>query len=217
MQIAFLLYDRFAALDVVGPFEVFANMPGIDTVLVAEQPGPVNNENGACQLVAQAALEDVTAPDIVVVPGGTPPPSLLTHEPILDWLREVHGRTQLTTSVCTGALLLGAAGLLDGVRATTHWAARDKLADLGADVVAERVVTEGKIVTAAGVSAGIDMAFTVLARTHGDAAAQAVQLGLEYDPQPPFDSGAKEKAFADTVALVTAVLEARAAEVAQAA
>src|SRR5512134_2294793 len=160
MQIAYLLYDRFTALDITGPHDVLNSVPGNESIFVAEEPGPVRNESDTLSLVADASTEEVRSPDIVVVPGGFGTRALLDREPLLDWIREVHETTTWTTSVCTGSLLLAAAGLLDGVPATTHWLARDLLAELGADPVAERVVEHGKILTAAGVSAGIDMALT---------------------------------------------------------
>lgn len=208
MQIAFLLYDRFTALDIVGPYDVLGRMPGADSVFVSQRPGPVRNESGSLGLVADRSLEEVARPDIVVVPGGFGTRLLLDHEPLLGWLRQVHESTTWTTSVCTGSLLLAAAGLLDGVPASTHWLARDRLASLGAQPVPDRVVRRGKIIAAAGVSAGIDMALRLAALIHGDAVAQAIQLGIEYDPQPPFDAGAPEKAPPDVLASVTATMRA---------
>jgi transcriptional regulator GlxA family with amidase domain len=204
MQIAFLLYERFTALDVTGPYDVLNSMPGAEPVFVAETPGPVRNESGTLALVADRALEEVPRPDVVVVPGGFGTRVLLRHEPVLGWLRRAHETTAWTTSVCTGSLLLAAAGLLDGAPATTHWLVRDTLASLGARSIPKRVVRHGKIITAAGVSAGIDMALELVALIHGDAVAQAVQLGLEYDPQPPFDAGSAEKAPPEVVEAVTA-------------
>ena len=209
MQIAYLLYDRFTALDITGPHDVLNSVPGSESIFVAEVAGPVRNESDTLSLVADAAIDEVRSPDIVVVPGGFGTRSLLNHEPLLDWLRETHETTTWTTSVCTGSLLLAAAGLLDGVPATTHWLARDLLAELGAEPVAERVVEQGKIVTAAGVSSGIDMALTLVQRMHGDEVAQAVQLGIEYDPAPPLDAGSPEKAPQAIVDLVTAAFEAQ--------
>lgn len=208
MQVAFLLYPNFGALDVIGPFDVLGLVPGNETILVAQQRGPIPNERAGCEIVAQATVEEVTEPDIVVVPGGLTTEADLNNPAILDWLREIHPKTQYTTSACNGALLLGSAGLLDGVRATTHWLARQKLATYGAEVVNERVVQDGKILTAAGVSAGIDMALQLLRLTHGDQVAKTIQLGLEYDPQPPFDEGSKEKASPEAIAAVQAGLEA---------
>jgi transcriptional regulator GlxA family with amidase domain len=209
MQIAYLLYDRFTALDITGPHEVLNSVPGNESIFVAERAGPIRNESDTLSLVADASLAEVPNPDILVVPGGYGTRALLEHEPLLGWIREVHETTTWTTSVCTGALLLAAAGLLDGAPATTHWLARDLLAQLGAKPVAERVVEHGKIVTAAGVSAGIDMALTLVQRINGDEVAQAVQLGIEYDPEPPLDAGSPEKAPEPVVELVTAAFEAQ--------
>ncbi len=208
MQVAYLLYDRFTALDVTGPHEVLNSVPGTESIFVAETAGPVRNESATLSLVADRSIQDVTSPDIVVVPGGFGNRMLLEHEPLLEWIREVHETSQWTTSVCTGSLLLAAAGLLDGAPAATHWLARDALAGLGAKPVPDRVVEHGKIITAAGVSAGIDMALRLVQRIHGDVAAQAVQLAIEYDPQPPFDAGSPEKAPSE---VVDAVREAFAA------
>lgn len=209
MQIAYLLYDRFTALDITGPHEVLNSVPGNESIFVAEERGPVRNERDTLSLLADASLDEVPSPDIVVVPGGFGTRALLDYEPLLDWLRSVHETSTWTTSVCTGSLLLGAAGILDGVPATTHWLARDLLAELGAEVVTERVVQEGKIVTAAGVSSGIDMALWLVQQINGDEVAQAVQLGIEYDPEPPLDAGSPEKAPQPIVELVTAVFAAQ--------
>lgn len=209
MQLACLLYDRFTALDIIGPYDVLNSLPDLDPVFVAERTGPVRNESGTLALVADASLEEVPRPDVVVVPGGLGTRALLEHAPLLEWLRGVHATTVWTTSVCTGALLLGAAGLLDGVPATTHWLARDLLASLGARVVKDRVVESGKIVTAAGVSSGIDMALRLVQLMHGDEAAQAVALGIEYDPVPPVDAGSPDKAPPTVVELVRAAFAAR--------
>jgi len=209
MQIAYLLYDRFTALDITGPHDVFNNVPGNEAVFVAEKPGAIRNESDTLSLIADASLDEVKSPDIVVVPGGFGNRALLEHEPLHEWIRTVHENTLWTTSVCTGALLLAAAGLLDGAPATTHWLARDLLAELGANPVPERVVQHGKIVTAAGVSSGIDMALWLVQQINGEEVAQAVQLGIEYDPQPPLDSGSPEKAPQPIVDLVTATFQAQ--------
>jgi transcriptional regulator GlxA family with amidase domain len=214
MQVAYLLYDRFTALDVTGPHDVFNSVPGNEAIFVAEQAGPVRNESDTLSLVADASLDDVRSPDIVVVPGGFGNRMLLEHEPLHEWIREVHETSTWTTSVCTGALLLAAAGLLDGAPATTHWLARERLAELGAKPVPDRIVEHGKIVTAAGVSSGIDMALHLVEKINGPEVAQAVQLGIEYDPQPPLDAGSPEKAPPEIVELVTSVFEAREAEAA---
>jgi putative intracellular protease/amidase len=209
MQIAYLLYDRFTALDIVGPHEVFNSVPGNQSIFVAEERGPVRNESDTLSLVADASIEEVRSPDVLVIPGGFGTRALFDHEPLLEWIREVHETSTWTTSVCTGALLLAAAGLLEDAPATTHWLARELLAELGGRPVPDRVVEHGKIVTAAGVSAGIDMALTLVQRINGDEVAKAVQLGIEYDPNPPLDAGSPEKAPEEIVELVRAVFAAQ--------
>lgn len=194
MQIAIPLFERFTALDAIGPYEVLSRLPGAQVTFVAKHPGQLRTDNGMLGLAADAALADIPRPDVIVVPGGQGTRALLADEELLGWLRAAHETTQWTTSVCTGALLLAAAGLLDGLEATTHWAARDLLDSLGARYVEQRVVERGKIVTAAGVSAGIDMALGLAARIAGDEVAQAIQLYIEYDPQPPFDAGTPARA-----------------------
>ncbi|MFE4857020.1 DJ-1/PfpI family protein [Streptomyces sp. NPDC056670] len=201
MQIAILLYDRFTALDAVGPYEALSRLPGAETVFVAERAGAVRNDSGSLRLVAERSLADVVRPDIVVVPGA-PSEAVEPHlggGPLLDWLRKVDVMTTWTTSVCTGSLLLGAAGLLRGRRATSHWLALDGLRGFGATPTAERVVMDHKYVTAAGVSSGIDMGLTLLGEIAGDRHAQSVQLLMEYDPQPPYDAGSPRKAPVDLV------------------
>jgi transcriptional regulator GlxA family with amidase domain len=209
MQIAYLLYDRFTALDITGPHDVLNSVPGNESIFVAEQAGAVRNESDTLSLVADASLDEVTSPDILVIPGGFGTRSLLDHEPLLNWIREVHETSAWTTSVCTGSLLLAAAGLLDGAPATTHWLARDLLAELGAKPLPDRVVEHGKIITAAGVSSGIDMALHLVKTINGEEVAQAVQLGIEYDPEPPVDAGSPEKAPPEIVELVTAAFTAQ--------
>ncbi|MFF1463888.1 DJ-1/PfpI family protein [Streptomyces sp. NPDC058330] len=199
MQIAIVLFDRFTALDAVGPYEMLSRTPGAETVLVAERPGPVRNETGSLALTADRALADVPAPDVVIVPGGPGQSAQMDNEVLLDWLRTADTTSTWTTSVCSGSLLLAAAGLLTGRRATSHWLALDLLETYGADPTGERVVTDGKYVTAAGVSSGIDMGLTLLGRIAGDTHAQAVQLLTEYDPQPPYDAGSPLKAPAELV------------------
>jgi transcriptional regulator GlxA family with amidase domain len=199
MDIAILIYDRFTALDAVGPYEVLSRLPGASTRFVAVEPGPVMTDNAALTLIAEGSLRDAGEPDIVLVPGGPGEVAARADRPALDWLCKVHETSTWTTSVCTGSLILAAAGLLDGVRATSHWLALDRLRELGAEPVPERVVFDGKIVTAAGVSAGIDMALSLAARIAGEEVAQAIQLGIEYDPQPPFDAGSPAKAPAAIV------------------
>lgn len=209
MQVAYLLYDRFTALDITGPHEVLNSVPGVESVFVGEVAGPYRNESDTLSLVADLAIDEVTSPDILVVPGGYGTRSLLEHEPLLSWIRTVDETTTWTTSVCTGSLLLAAAGLLEGRPATTHWMARETLAGLGAMPVPDRVVFDDKYVTGAGVSAGIDLALTLVGEIYGPEMAQAVQLGIEYDPQPPHDTGAPEKAPKEIVDLVAAAFTAQ--------
>jgi transcriptional regulator GlxA family with amidase domain len=200
MQIAILLYDGFTALDAIGPFEMISHLPGAETVLVAKEAGPVRNDQGNLALVADRSLAQVTRPDIVLVPGTGDWGPVLRDQETLDWLRTADATSTWTTSVCTGSLILGAAGLLQGRRATTHWLALDELKAYGAEPTEERVVPDGKYVTAAGVSAGIDMGLYLLGRIAGDRHAQVVQLITEYDPRPPYDAGSPAKAPADIVA-----------------
>lgn len=209
MNIAILLYDKFTALDAIGPYEVLSRLPGASVTFVAAETGPVRTDNGMLTLLVEHSLEDVTQPEIVLVPGGPGEVAARAGGAALEWLRAVDRTSTWTTSVCTGSLVLAAAGLLDGRRATTHWLAFDELRRLGAEPVDERVVFDGKLVTAAGVSAGIDMALALAARIAGDQIAQAIQLGIEYDPQPPFDAGSPEKAPAEIVAAVRAFAAAR--------
>jgi transcriptional regulator GlxA family with amidase domain len=208
MEIALLLYDGLAPLDAVGPYEVMRNVPGWEVRTVAGEKGEVRGEDGSLGLVADYTLAEVSAPDVVLVPGGRGNRRLLGDEELLDWLREVDRATKWTTSVCTGSLLLGAAGLLDGKRATTNWLVLDALAEFGAEPVGGRFVEDGKVITAAGVTAGIDMALHLVSREVSAEMAQAVQLGIEYDPDPPFDSGSPEKAPPEIVELVRAVATA---------
>jgi transcriptional regulator GlxA family with amidase domain len=184
-----VLFDRFTALDAVGPYDVLSSLPGAGVVFAAHQPGPVANEKGTLRLIADAALADIPSPDVIVVPGGPGQHAHMDDQGLLGWLRTADARSAWTTSVCTGSLLLASAGLLRGRRATTHWLAMDELAGLGAVPATGRVVTDGKYMTAAGVSAGLDMALVLAGKLAGDAVAQSVQLALEYDPQPPYQAG----------------------------
>lgn len=194
MQIAIPIYERFTALDAIGPYEVLSRLPGARVTFIAKESGPVRTDNDMLAITADATLADIPSPDVVVVPGGIGTRAMLGDDVMLDWIRTAHETSQWTTSVCSGSLLLAAAGLLDGKEATTHWAVRDLLDAQGARYSERRVVEQGKVVTSAGVSAGIDMALTLAARIAGDDVAQAIQLYIEYDPQPPFDSGSPSKA-----------------------
>jgi putative intracellular protease/amidase len=199
MQIAILLYDRFTVLDAIGPYQVLSGMPDAEVIFVAEHPGPIRDQVGSLVLSAPAGLADVPRPDIVVVPGGPGQNDQMQDGPVHEWLRAADRTSTWTTSVCTGSLILAAAGLLAGRRATSHWTALDELGSLGVTPASERVVFDGKYVTAAGVSAGIDMGLTLAGRVAGDETAQAIQLMIEYDPQPPYDAGSPDRAPAEVL------------------
>lgn len=194
MRIVFPVFEGLTALDAVGPYEVLRMLPESDVVFAAESPGPVTDGAGMLTLTATAAFSDVTEADVLVVPGGPGARANLGNEVLLDWLRRIDATTGWTTSVCTGSLLLGAAGLLKGLRATTHWSATGLLESYGAVYTEQRVVEQGRTITAAGVSSGIDMALRLAELVAGPVAAQAFQLAIEYDPQPPFDAGSYAKA-----------------------
>jgi putative intracellular protease/amidase len=204
MDIAILIYDRFTALDAVGPYEVLSRLPGAKVTFVAEHAEPKRTDTGQLALLADATIAELAHPDIVLVPGGPGQAELMDDGPVHEWLRAADATSTWTTSVCTGSLMLAAAGLLTGKRATSNWQAIEELRALGADAVAERVVFDGKHVTSAGVTAGIDMALELVAKIAGVQVAQAIQLGLEYDPQPPFDAGSPQKAPAEIVEAVLA-------------
>jgi transcriptional regulator GlxA family with amidase domain len=205
MQIAILVFEKLTALDAIGPYEVLRSVPGWKVRFVGAAKGLVRADSGALALSADFDLDEVTEPDVVLVPGGEGNRPLLEEERVLSWLRSVDETTKWTTSVCTGSLLLGAAGLLEGRRATSHWLYLERLRDFGAEPVGGRFVEDGKVLTAAGVSAGIDMALHLVAREAGPEVAQTVQLGIEYDPQPPFDAGSPGKAPEPVVKRVRAV------------
>jgi putative intracellular protease/amidase len=202
VDIAIPIYDRFTALDAVGPYEVLSRLPEARVQFIAAEPGPYKTDNGMLTVVAEARLEDVPSPDVIVVPGGLGTRALLEDERMLGWIRTAHETSSWTTSVCTGSLLLAAAGVLDGLEATTHWLELDLLGRLGANPTGRRVVEQGKVITAAGVSSGIDMALVLASRVAGDQFAQGIQLLIEYDPQPPFDAGSPEKAPREVVELI---------------
>ena len=212
MDIAIPLFDGITALDAIGPYEVLSRLPGARVRFVAETPGPKRTDNKQLTLMADEPLSAVPRPEIIMVPGGFGTRRLMTPNPLLDWIRAAHETSQWTTSVCTGSLLLGAAGLLKGLDATSHWAALDDLAALGAKPTLERVVQRGKIITAAGVSSGIDMALTLAAQIAGEEFAQTIQLGIEYDPQPPFRAGSPKTAPPHIVAALRERTRARLAE-----
>jgi putative intracellular protease/amidase len=199
VQIAILLYERFTALDAIGPYEVLSRLSGAEVIFTAERPGAVRTDTGMLAVTADAGLADVPHPDIVLVPGGPGNEAQMDDGPVHRWLRAADAASSWTTSVCTGSLILAAAGLLTGRRATSHWLALDRLETLGARPVSERVVIDGKYVTAAGVSAGIDMALDLSGRIAGADMAQAIQLMIEYDPQPPYTAGSPSSAPPDLV------------------
>ncbi len=210
MNIAIPIFDRLTALDAVGPYEVLSRLPGATVTFLAESPGPKRAETKMLSVMADAALEDLPNPEVVVVPGGFGTRELMEDETMLDWLRRAHIASEWTTSVCTGSLLLAAAGILDGLEATTHWLELDTLRQYGAVPVQRRVVEQGKVITAAGVSSGIDMALLLAARIAGEDVAQAIQLGIEYDPEPPFDAGSPAKAPAAIVEALRGMAHSRA-------
>jgi transcriptional regulator GlxA family with amidase domain len=207
MQIAIPLFDQMTALDAIGPYEVLRRAPGWDVVFVAAEPGLKADEDGALSLVAETPLGKVSNPDIVVVPGGTGTRSQ-PQDDLVEWIRAAHQTSRWTTSVCTGSLLLARAGVLDGLKATTHWMWLERLRELGAEPTEERVVEHGKVITAAGVSAGIDMALRLVQIELGDQVAQAIQLSIEYDPRPPVDAGSTSKAPPEVVDVVRRAIEA---------
>jgi putative intracellular protease/amidase len=194
MQIAIPLYDKFTALDAIGPYEVLSRLPGAELTFVGFEEGPVRTDNERLAVHVDAVLEDIPEPAVICVPGGIGTRALLDDERLVGWIRHAHEHSEWTTSVCTGSLLLGAAGVLDGLDATSHWLELDTLADYGARPTERRVVEQGKVITAAGVSSGIDMALSLAAKIAGEEFAKTVQLLIEYDPQPPFDAGSPAKA-----------------------
>lgn len=193
MQIVFFFYDKMTALDAIGPHEILSRLPGANVLRVAKEAGNIATDS-LVNLIAEHSLDEVSHADLLLIPGGGNATSLRHDPEALEWIRKIHATTQWTTSVCTGSLILGAAGVLSGLRATTHWTALDRLNHWGAVPTKARVVEDGKVITAAGVSAGIDMALLLAGKIAGPAVAQSLQLGVEYDPQPPYDAGSPEKA-----------------------
>jgi transcriptional regulator GlxA family with amidase domain len=195
IDIAIVAFDNMAALDAIGPFEVLAHLPDARMHWVGLKTGVVRTEeNSGVGIHVDEVIENVPAPDIIVVPGGHGEQALRDDDRFVTWLKAAHETSTWTTSVCTGSLLLGSAGLLAGKRATSHWLALETLKTFGAEPTLERVVIDGKVITAAGVSSGIDMALTLAEKVAGEFVAQTIQLGIEYDPQPPFDAGSPLKA-----------------------
>jgi transcriptional regulator GlxA family with amidase domain len=195
IQAVIPLFDRFTALDGIGPYEVLQRIPEIDVTFVGHERGEVRSENGFLGVTRDATFEDMPEPDVIVFPGGIGTRVLARDERVLDWVRHAHETTRFTTSVCTGSIVLGAAGLLDGLTATTHWGAYPALEATGATPTSERVVEhlDRRIITAAGVSSGIDMALRLVELLFDRVAAEAAQLMIEYDPQPPFDAGSVDR------------------------
>eukprot|EP00270_Netrium_digitus_P010946 TRINITY_DN3437_c0_g1_i1.p1 TRINITY_DN3437_c0_g1~~TRINITY_DN3437_c0_g1_i1.p1 ORF type:complete len:232 (-),score=55.20 TRINITY_DN3437_c0_g1_i1:422-1117(-) len=199
LVVAIPLFDRMTALDAIGPYEVLQRLPGARVIFVGSKKGVVRTDNGMLGLSVDATYDEIQSPQVLVFPGGIGTRVLMHDTAVLEWVKKVHATSLFTTSVCTGSLVLAAAGLLEGLRATTHWMCRDMLAKLGAKPTNERVVREGKVITAAGVSSGIDMALQLALLLSDEATAKSLQLMIEYDPQPPFDAGSVEKAGEETV------------------
>jgi|SRR5579871_247652 len=202
MDVSILLFDGITALDAVGPYEVLSRIPEVAVQFVGKTVGPKRTDNRMLALYADFCLEDIGSPEIVIIPGGFGVDALLGDSDVIKWLQRVHVNSQWTCSVCTGALLLGAAGLLRGKKATTHWSSIEDLVKYDATPMTNaRVIVDGKIITSAGVSAGIDMSLTFSSLICGDEITKAIQLSMEYDPKPPFDSGSKNKASLSTISL----------------
>ena len=191
--VGLVLYPRFTALDVVGPFQTLVDVPGLDVFFVAEHKGPVVDHTGKFTMEATRSFDEIDALDVVIVPGGLADRDIDRSNAVVQFVEKIHPTTTWTTSVCTGSIYLAHAGILNGLTATTHWASYDRLEALGATPTEQRVIRQGKIVTAAGVSSGIDMGLVLVAALQGDEMAKMIQLAIEYDPQPPFDSGSPSK------------------------
>ena len=202
VSVGLVLYPRFTALDIVGPFQTLVDVPGLDVIFVAEKTGPVRDHTGRLSLVATKSFAEVDQLDVLVVPGGMADSGLVATDPVVEFVKRIHPTTTWTTSVCTGSIFLATAGVLRGIEATTHWASYERLRALGAIPVETRVVRRGKVITAAGVSSGIDMGLVLVAAMFGDEMAQVIQLAIEYDPQPPFDAGAPAKVTPELLAMV---------------
>ena len=215
MDIALAVFPRLTALDILGPYQVLTRLPDANVFFVSATRDEVRDDVGLVSFPVARTYDEVSSADVVVIPGGTITRRMAKHgDPIVPWIAAIDTTTRYTTSVCTGSLLLGAAGLLSGLEATSHWAALEPLEDFGARPTLQRVVEHGKIITAAGVSSGIDMALLLAARLAGDDVAQGIQLTIEYDPQPPFDAGSPAKAPAHVVEAVRASIGRRVAAMA---
>ncbi len=208
-KIVFLFYEGMTALDAIGPHAVLAHLPEVQVKHVARRAGAIQTDTMQLTLIAEHSIGDVSQADILVVPGGGHATTLEEYPEVLEWISTIHQTTTWTTSVCTGSLILAAAGLLQGLPATSHWAIMDRLKKWRAIPTQERVVESGKIITAAGVSAGIDMGLTLAAKIAGEGVAKRIQLGIEYDPQPPFDCGSVAKADPEMVKVLRAAFESR--------
>lgn len=191
--IGLVLYQRFTALDIIGPFQTLVDVPGFDVFFIADEVGPVEDHTGRLTMSATKKFDEIDELDVVVVPGGMADGSIGDDDPVVQFVKRIHPTTIWTTSVCTGSIFLAHAGILNGLEATTHWASYDRLRELGAIPTERRVVQTGKIMTAAGVSAGIDMGLVLVAELAGEDTAKAIQLAIEYDPRPPFDAGSPSK------------------------
>lgn len=200
MKIAFLFYHHMTALDAIGPHEILFRLPHVEVYRVAKTAGQIETESDHLKMIAEYSINDVTEADVLLVPGAGNATSLKNEPQILEWLRAIHKTTTWTTSVCTGSLILGASGILHGHKATSHWAVLDHLPKYGVEPVHKRIVEDGKIITAAGVSAGIDMALMLAEKLSGRQVAEGLQLGIEYDPEPPFNTGSPHKATPELVA-----------------
>jgi transcriptional regulator GlxA family with amidase domain len=211
MQVAIPLFPQFTALDAIGPYEVLQWVPSITVTFVGHQRGEVRSDNGMLGIIIDATFEELARPDVVVFPGGVGTRPLVHDDRVLDWVRTAHEATIYTTSVCTGSLVLGTAGLLDGLTATTHWSCYPELESTGAIPTPQRVVEhlDRRIITAAGVSSGIDMALRLVELLVDRTAAQAAQLMIEYDPQPPFDCGSLAGSTDEIVARVVEYAQSR--------
>ncbi len=213
MQIAIVVYPNFTALDFIGPYEVLRMLPDAEVRFLWKETGPVAADSGVLLIGATHTFDETTNPDVVLVPGGPGCAQAACDDDVLAWLRDVAPRATWTTSVCSGSVVLAAAGLLDGKRATSHWSTLPGIKALGAIPVGdERIVQADQVVTAAGVSAGIDLAFWLAGRIAGEERAKAIQLEIEYDPQPPFDSGHMSKASVKTKAIAVQLLTAESAK-----